>query len=408
MKILQIQKFNYLLGGGSRYYFELTKLLQRHGHQISQFCVDHPDNLPSRFQRYFISNVSYEKNDLVSRLKLFGRMLYSVEAKTKIKQLLSDLRPDIVHIHDIHHHISPSILPVIKQLSIPIVQHLGDYHLISPNYHMFHDGRICEITKPDRYYRAFFHRCVKSSYTASFAELTEKYLHNLLGWERNLIDCFIVPSLFMKNKLIEYGVDPDKIECVPHFIDVSSYKTNYNAGAFILYFGRLSPEKGLEILLEAMSQLPDIPLIIAGRGPHEEALKERVRHLGMQNVRFAGFKDGNALKRLIAGGRFTVLPSIWYEVFGLSILESFACGKPVIASRIGGIPEVITDSYNGFLVQPGSSEKLAEKIAYLWSSPSLCLRMGKNARNTTIKTFNPSQHYRRLLTLYQKALQLTK
>src|SRR3990167_6585650 len=211
MKILQIQKFNYILGGGSRYYFELIKRLQRYGHQVSQLCVDHPQNAPSRYKKYFLSNVSYDKDDFISRLRLFFRTLYSLEAAAKIRILIQKEKPDLVHIHDIYHHISPSILPVIKSFGIPIVQHLGDYHLISPNYHMYHDGAICEITKSDNYYRALLHRCVKGSYSASLAEVVEKYFHRMLGWDRKFIDYFIVPSRFIKKKLIEYGINTEKI-----------------------------------------------------------------------------------------------------------------------------------------------------------------------------------------------------
>jgi len=404
MKILQVQKFLYIHGGVERYCFALSTLLKNHKHKLAYFAVLHSANPKNSWEKYFVSYISFQKINPRSSPKNFLRMIYSVEARNKISQLLNDFRLDIVHLHQIYHHISPSILVEIRKRKIPLVMTVHDYHLISPNYNLFHGGKICEITKPNLFFRTIFHKCVKNSYLASFAEVTEKYIHYWLGWERNYIDYFIAPSLFMKNKLLEYGLPKEKIIHLPHFIDASGYKPNYSFGDYLLYFGRLSPEKGLEVLIGAMRSLPKIKLKIAGRGniDYEEKLKALSSKL--KNIEFVGFQDGDKLKKLIANSRFTILPSVWYENEPMSILESFASGKTVIASNIGGIPEIVKDGYNGFLFKPGNVEDCREKIIKLWDNPLLCQRLDKNARNYVEKNFGQEEHYRKLMRIYRRAI----
>ena len=392
------------MGGVDRYFFDLADLFKKKGDKIAFFSMQSNLNRKSIWSKYFVSNVSYENQDILSKLKFTGRLLYSREAKNKINELLEVFKPEIVHIQSIYHQISPSVISEIKKRNIPMVQSIGDFHLVAPNYNLFHSGKICETTKPNKFYKAYFHKCVKGSYFASFIEVFEKYLHYYLGWERNYIDYFIVPSQFTRNKLIEYGLGKEKIIYLPHFIEVKPYAPNYFHGNYSLYFGRLSEEKGLFLLLDVMNMLPHVQLKIVGRGPQEKRLKEKIKLLKLKNVQMCGFLDGYKLKKIIEKCRFTILPSIWYEVFGLSILESFACGKPVIASDIGGIPELIRDGYNGFLFKPGDAQDLIRKIINLWDNPDLNKTLGKNAREFTRKNFNPEVHYEKLFELYKQTL----
>ncbi len=404
MNILLVNKFFYICGGVDRYFFELSKLLKRYGHNVAFFSMHHDNNLFSKWNKYFISNVSFENNRLTERIRFFGRMIYSFEAKKKISALLSHFKPDIVHLHSIYHHLSPSIISEISKRNISIVQSLGDYHLISPNYNLFHNNSICEITKPNNYYKAILHKCVKDSYLYSIAEIIEKYCHQFLDLEKKNIKFFLARSHFMRNKLIEYGIYSKKIIYLPHFINSKNYIPNYNKGDYIQYFGRLSPEKGIELLLETMKSLPQIKLKIVGRGNIDYVSKLKLKSSRLKNIEFIGFQDRVKLKKLISGSRFTILPSLWYEVFGLSILESFASGKPVIASNIGGIPETVKDGYNGFLFEPGNVEDCRERILKLWNNPQLCRQMGKNAREYVDKYFSPEEHYEKLMTIYKKAI----
>ena len=408
MKILQINKFHFINGGTARYYIELSSLLKRYNHTVAFFSMKDRRSYETIWSKYFINNISYEDVSFVDVVGKFLHMIYSLEAKNKISQLLDHFKPDIAHLHSIYHHISPSIILELKKRNIPIVQTIHDYHLISPCRWLFHDGKICEISKPDKYYKTILHQCIKRSFFASAAEAIEKYIHLFLGWERNYIDYFIAPSRFMKNKLVEYGIDKDKIIHLPLFIDYHKYKAIYAKGEYILYFGRLSYEKGLNYLSKALNLLPKIKLKIVGRGQQEEELRKRNKKLENKNVQLVGFKDGVELKRIIVNSRFSILPSVWYENFPNCILESFVSGKAVVASNIGGIPESIKDGYNGYLFKPGDVENLVEKINKLWNNPSLCRKMERNAREYVEKNFGPQEHYQKLMGIYKKAIEKHK
>lgn len=400
MKILYINKFFDMRGGVDRYFFDLAHLMERKGHKIAFFSSKSDKNIRSKWKKYFVDFFPYDDKKIISRIKFVFNIFYSIEARNKIRKLLDEFQPDIVHIHSIFHHISPSILPEIKKRDIPIVQNLGDYHLVAPNYTLFHNGKICEITKPNKYYKALFHKCVKNSYLATLLEVFEKYFHKWLGWERNYIDYFIVPSRFMKKKLKEFGLDTKKIFVLPHFTDYRLFKPNYNNGQYILYFGRLSEEKGLMTLLEIMKRLPQINLKIAGRGFQEKQLKDKVKNESIKNVEFLGYLEGESLRDTIRKCRFSILPSLWYEVFGLSIIESMALGKPVIAAKIGGITEIIKENYNGLFFEAGNKSDCKDKILKLWNEKSFWSELSKNARKTVIEKYNSEDHYLRLIKIY--------
>lgn len=404
MNILQVNKYFHPFAGVESYYFSLFKLLQKNGHQVAAFAMEDGEAIKIRWQKFFVSRVDYNGTGIREKLKFLTRMFYSREAGQKISALIKEFKPDIVHLHSIYHHLSPAIIPVIKSYGIPIVQHLHDFHLVSPNYNLFHQGQICEASKVKKYYRAVIHRCVKNSYLASAAEAAEKYFQLLSGWEYKLIDYFIVPSNFMKMKLKEYGIDESKVAVIPHFIDHRQYRLSPAGGEYLLYFGRLCEEKGVEMLLNVALKLPHLKIKIAGRGPLETKITALIRRKNISNVELVGFLHGRALKKIIENSRLTVLPSVWYEVFGLSILESFACGKPVVASDIGGIPEIVRHQENGLLFRPGDLPDALNKIRLLIRNSNLLKKMGVAARNTVVYKYNSRNHYENIIKLYSKVI----
>lgn len=401
MNILQINKFFHVCDGTSRYFFNVSDLLLKHEHKVLYFSMHHALNKTYNLSKYFISNVSYRENIFINTFKIFSRMFYSFEARNQIKRLLDTVNIDVAHIHSIYHHISPSILLELKKRRIPIVMTVHDYHLIASNYLLFHNNQICEITKPSRYYKAIIHKCVKNSYIASFAEVMEKYLFN---WDKTLVDFFIVPSEFVKKKILEYHFPREKIVVLPHFIDSSRYRPNYKNQEYILYFGRLYSEKGLDTLLKVIRSLSSISFKIVGQGPEEKKIKDFIGEYRIGNIELLGYQDENRLISLISNSLFTILPSKWYEGFGLTILESYTCGKPIVASRIGGIPEVVEDGITGLLFEPGNLEDCISKIQKLWNNPGLVKEMGRNARSYAQTKFSPEAHYRGLMRIYQKAI----
>lgn len=402
MKVLQINKYHHIVGGAERYYLELSGLLKKKGLEVAHFSMHHPKNEKSRWKKYFVSNVSLKGVNLKNEWKILGRVVYSFEAKNKISKLLDVFKPDIVHIHGIYYHISPSILPEIKKRKIPVVYTVHDYHLLTPNITFFHDGAICEITKKKKFYKAIFHKCVKNSYFASFLATVALSAHRTFNIYKRNVDYFIAPSLFMKKKLVEYGFDSKQILHLPNFVKGPRNKKRSKED-YVLYFGKISEQKGLSFLIELARKLPNISFKVAGGGSEESFFKKKAKSYKLKNVSFLGFLPSRKLQKVISESKFTIVPSLWYENQPYSVLESFVLAKPVVASRIGGIPEIVEDGKSGLLFKTGNLEEGIKKVSSLWANPKLAKKMGIYAQQKVEKDFGPDKHYNKLLKIYKKA-----
>lgn len=400
-----------MVGGAERYYFGISTLLRKKGHKVAHFAMEDKKNRPSLWSKYFVSHISLDKFFLNNSARVFRRMLFSLEAKEKIGRLLDDFEPDIVHVHNIYAHISPSILPAIKKRNIPIVYTVHDYHLIHPNVVMFHNGGICEITKGRKFLKTILHKCIDNSYIFTVAPAVIWQIHNILNIYDNNVNVFISPSGFLKRKLVENGYDSKKIIVLPNFVEPKpdSFKTtNRKQKPFVLYFGRLSKHKGIMFVLEAARNLTNIEFKIAGGGKEKKQYISKAAQMKLKNVQFLGHVGTSGLNKLISNSLFCVIPSLWYENMPYSVMEAFALGKPVIASKIGGIPELVKDGKNGLLFEPGNVEDFNEKILTLWSNPERIKRMGEYARIYIEKNFNSDSHYKKLMKIYEKAIFLNE
>jgi len=414
MKILQINKFFYRRGGSEAYFFDLIRLLEKHGHEVIHFSVNHPQNFDSPYREFFINEINFEKREgLVKDSKKFSHSLYSLEAKNKLEKLILKTKPEIAHLHNVSHHISPSIFRVLRKYKIPVVQTLHDYQLICPNFKMFTEGAICERCKKYRYWNAVIHKCVHDSRLESFAQCLEMYFHGACQFYENGVYYFVTPSKFLKDKLEEWGAAKTKkqrngetekqklsVVHIPHFLDVINYTPKYEPGEYALYFGRLVKEKGLDSLLEAVNGT-EIKLKIVGDGPEKDKLKLQVASYKLQEkIEFIDYKSGKELRDLIRGSKFAVLPSIWYENYPMSLLEAGALGRAAVGSKLGGIGEIIEEGVNGFLAAPGDADDLREKMRRLWSDDDLCERMGQRAREIVSERNSPEEHYKKIMELY--------
>ncbi|OGS71111.1 MAG: group 1 glycosyl transferase [Flavobacteria bacterium RIFCSPLOWO2_12_FULL_35_11] len=403
MKILLANKYFYLKGGSEYVFFETAELLKKKGHEVVFISMQHPQNVPSEYEKYFVSNVDYEQSGLKNNIVASLKLLYSFEAKINIEELIKKEKPDIAHLHNIHHQISPSILHSIKKFNIPVVLTLHDYKMVCAFYSMLADVKICEACKNGRYYYCFLKACVKDSRVKSLLNTIEMYLHHRILRIYDMVDVFISPSRFLKLKLEEMGFKGN-IVYLPNFVNLEDYKPQYDwQENSIVYFGRLSKEKGLFTLIEAMRGL-EIKLKIIGEGPIKEDLKRRAFDAGNRNIEFLGYKTGEELKNEIRKSMFFILPSEWYENNPRSVIEAFALGKPVIGARIGGIPELVKDNETGLTFEPGNSEDLRSKIEYLINKPEKIVEMGKNAREFVVREFDAEKHYRRLMEIYNSVL----
>lgn len=405
MRILLINSHHKIIGGAERYYFEIGKLLEKKGHKVAYFSMHDHGNVKTKWSKYFLSRVSFSKNNLRGFIKKISRMFYSVEARKKISTLLDDFKPDIVHINNIYYYISPSILFEIKKRRIPIVQTVHDYQPITPSITFFHDGKICEISKKDKYYKAILHRCVKHSYMASFMAVINSYIQKIINYN-NLIDVFITPSNFMKNKLIEYGIKPSKIVHLNNFVSNTKYsKGSHNVvGNYVLYFGRVEDSKGINLLIDAADKLPDINFKIAGEFDNQKDKKQilkQIKNRDIKNINFLGFLNKNKLKEAILKSQFVVVPSVWFENQPYSILESFSLGKTVVASKIGGIPEIVKENHNGLLFDLNKKNDFYHKIHRLYNNSKLLQRIGLHTVETISSSFNKDIHYQMLINIYK-------
>lgn len=409
MKILQINSHHKMIGGTERYYLELSELLREKGHLVANFSRLSQDNYPSKWEKYFLSELNFSKSDYKSFVKKVSRMFYSLEAKRKIGELLDDFKPDIVHIHNIYYYISPSILSEIKKRKIPVVQTVHDYQLISPCLNLFSNGRVNEDTKKHCYYKAVLSKSIKGSYVASLMAAVASYIQHIFRLYEKHIDYFVTPSKFVRKKLIEYDFDPKKIIHLPNFTNFSPSKTpnKQYKEKYVLYFGRLDEEKGAMFLLEVAKTLPQVAFKMIGKYSDEKTkmkMKNFLSEYSIKNVTILKYQEGAKLRQSIAGSLFVVVPSLWYENMPYTVLESYALGKPVVASRIGGIPEIVKDKKTGLLFNPGDTNDLEDKILCLWNDKIIVKSMGVNARRYVREEFDSEGHYRKIMNIYKKAI----
>jgi len=411
MKILQINKYYFVKGGSEQYMLDVSSLLQNHGHQIIPFAMQHEKNVPTKYTKYFVENIEFKseiKSSIFRMIKLGLKVIYSFEARNKLSRLIEEEDPDIAHIHKFNNSLTPSILYALKKRDIPVVQTLHDYRTVCPNYNLydFNKFEICEDCKGHKYFNALRRRCheIGSSYLVGLNIAIESYLYHFLKTYENTIDLFIAPSKFLREKMIEFGVDKNKIVHIPNFIHYEKFIPNYNNSDYILYFGRIEKHKGVKTIIEAMKYVRSTKLYVVGEGTYKDELEKYVKENRIKNVLFLGFITEMELKEVIRNSLFIVVPSEWYEPFGLVVLESNASGKPVIASRIGGLAELVEEDVNGLLFEPGNIEDLLDKVDNLLANRDTVVRMGINARKKIEEEYNEDEHYERLMETYSKVV----
>jgi len=405
VKVLFLNNFNYLRGGSEKVMFEEMGLLRQAGHEVAVFSRTHHKNEPAEFQKFFPPHIETERLSPTMRsLGVVKELIYSKAARKGVGEVLKRFRPEIVHAHNIYGRLSLSVLDELRAAGIPVIMTLHDLKLLCPSYLMLNRGKVCERCRGGRFYQAVLARCHKKSLPASLVYAFESYINHSKGKYCSVAQ-FITPSRFLRDKCIEYGWAAEKISHIHNFLPLNPVSGMKGDNGYLLYIGRLSREKGIGTLLEAYRGLsPAPPLKIVGDGPERPSLEKHARELGLP-VSFAGYLSGTDLDNAVAGARGVVMPSEWYENAPLSLLESFAAGKPVIGARIGGIPEMIEDDVNGYLFEPGNSEALRCKIEAFVDMPAARLReMGEAARRKVETVYSAESHYEKLMNVYEKAM----
>lgn len=398
MKILMVNKFLYPKGGAETYCFDLAEYLKQMGHSIQFFGMEHDKNIVGNGMNLYVSNVDF-KDIAINKIFYPFKIIYSLEAKRKIGKLINNYKPDIIHLNNINFQVTPSILYEIKKHKIPVIMTLHDFQLVCPNHMLFieHRLQICEKCKGGKYINCIRNKCIHNSRIKSIVAAVESCLYKALGTYREYIDHYISPSIFLKNKVIEFGIDENKITQIHNFV-TNNEKINFVKKNYVLYFGRLSRQKGLKTFIEACKLLPDIRFVVAGAGEMEEELK------GIDNINFVGFKTSNELKTLIGEALFSVCPSECYENCSMSVLESQMFGTPVIGANIGGIPELIYNNVDGLLFEPGDKNDLAEKIKYLYKDKNKINEFSEKCFTKVTKGFGLETYYQKLIELYKSLI----
>ncbi|MDR2776132.1 MAG: glycosyltransferase [Tannerella sp.] len=392
MKVLLVNKFYYRRGGDCTAVFSTEQLLRSKGHEVAIFSIKHPQNEFSAWEEYFAGEVRFTSTTIPEKLAAAVRIFHSGEVARKFNRLLSDFKPDIVHLHNIHSYISPLVAKIAHGKGIRVVWTLHDYKVVCPTYSCLRNGEICEECFRD-ISKVFRYKCMKGRRTDSlFAWLEACY------WNRrklsDITDLFISPSYFLKSKIIEGGFASGQIEVLHNFLPkklpLSTEKEDYYC-----YVGRLSVEKGVDTLLEAAGQVT-YPLKIIGGGPLLDLYRTKYPH---RQIEFLGHVQPDKLYPIIQKARFLVIPSVWYENNPFSAIESLCLGTPVLGARIGGIPELIEEGKNGFLFRSGNTAELRDKIYDCFSYFTDTYDFKETAEEAQNK-FGPESFYNKLMKIY--------
>ncbi len=356
MKIIQVNKFLYPKGGADKYCLTLIKELEKTDNTIIPFGMADNKNYESTWSSYYSEKIDYHKS--VNLFKIVSRLIWNKEAAGKFAKLLDDTKPDLIHVHNIYHQLSPSILSESKKRKIPVVMTVHDYKLICPNYLLFTHGKHCERCLSGNYFNCITHNCYYSCSRSTLAAL-ESFLHNKWHSYKNNINLLISPSNYLKEKMVKAGWDAKKIIVL---INPAPEYSAYLDGQNLLYIGRLAIEKGIDTLISALA-LTSENLDIVGAGPEETKLKLLTKKLNLEHrITFHGSLDGEALENFKKNAKAIIVPSVWAENMSLVLLEALAYNKLVIAGSSGGTPELIEDQKTGFLFTPGDIQDLAKKI----------------------------------------------
>ncbi len=363
-RLLSINSYHYRRGGADAVYLDHARLFGERGWENQFFSMEHPRNIATADPVTLTSMVDYEfsttgKAKAITALK----SIYNIEASRKIDHLLQDFRPDIAHVHGAYHHLTPAIFPRLSSRGIPIVLTAHDFKILCPAYTMYRNGMVCEACKGGQKWNVVRNRCIKGGLAASLVVGFEAGLHGLLNSYRKHVSMVIAPSEFYRAKFLEWGWPAERIEHIPNYTNSISAEHDGAYSEPILYFGRLSAEKGLETLVQAAAAAK-VPVNIVGSGPMAEPLQMLIDALDAP-VRLVGRLEGAALWRALGRSKATVLPSEWYENGPISVLESFELARPVIGADIGGIPEMLTQSGGGWLFESGNVTALADLLAHV-------------------------------------------
>lgn len=396
MKVLIVNKFLYPKGGAETYIVKLGQILADHGHQVEFFGLENEKNIVGNSSNEFVSDLDFSKGALKNWTAPL-RIVYNAEARRKFRRVLDVFQPDVVHLNNIQYHLTPSIILELSSYrkrsgrKVTLVYTAHDYQLICPSHGLFDSNvKICEKCLDGNYLHCVRTKCIKGSRAKSLLGTIDAFYWKHSDVYEN-VDTIICCSAFLKSKLDTQERFRNKTVVLHNFVDEVAPKDIKREG-YVLEFGHLSKDKGTLTLLEAAKRMPDVKFLFAGYGPVVSEIEK------VKNAEYVGFKTGVELEMLIRKAAVSVYPSQWYENCPFSVIESQMYGTPVVASRIGGIPELIVDGKTGVLFEAGNVRALEAALRKLLDAPALLETYRKNCLMQQFET--SESYYQKLMNIY--------
>lgn len=426
MRIILVNYRYFISGGPERYYFNIKEILEKNGHEVIPFSVKSSRNVPNDYEKYFLDIVDDEvyfaqakKKTPKMILKSFTRMFYSFEAKKKMKQLISDTKPDLVYIMQMHNKISPSIVYAAKEMKVPVIHRISDFQYMCPNA-LFYNDRIgvCEDCLKGKRLSCVKYKCVLNSPVYSGIKMMAKWMHDMMKVHKS-IDAFVVPSEFTLSRLHEYGIPMEKLNNIPTFFNLKEVNPDVEYKPFVLFVGRIEKQKGLMSLVKAFETIPyELKIIGFSNDGYEDELKNYLGRpingdLNVEdsttygkngNIHFLGRKNFEDIVPYLKSCMCTVVPSEWYDNFPNVVLESYAYKKAVIATDFGSLQYMVEEGKSGMKFKYADLNDLQRCISYMIEHPEESKTMGENAYKLIETKYSPDSHYNKLIKLMNKVI----
>ena len=387
MKVLLVHSAYQQFGGEDSVVRAETELLKSHGDDV---------------RLYGRHNDEIKQFNGVQKALFLPQTIYSWKTSSELDSVVREYKPDVAFIHNVYPLISPAAYHTLHGLGVPTVQVLHNFRPFCPNGFYYTQGQVCEACRDGNYLNAVRKRCYKDSVTFSALYGLTLGLNRMAGMF-DKISGFICLTEFFRIKMREAGVPEKKLFVRPNFVAAPALDGEEKTeNSYALFIGRLSPEKGIWTLIQAFEKLPQVQLKIVGTGPMEQELRDYIREKGISNIELLGFKAGEEKWQVLRNSFCLVLPSEWYENFPITALEGFMAAKPVVASRMGGLPYIVEEGKSGLLFEAGKSAELAQRIQHLADHPEEATQMGRCGRSLVESKYGPEQGYSNLMKIFQQ------
>ncbi len=399
-KIVNIGNSYFVEGGDTRYMFFLEELLRSKNITVIPFAPQSKNNLDTPYSSYFPESINIK----TATYGDFIKYLYNKNARTSIEKLLKKEKDvQLAHLHIYYGRLTTSILKPLVNAGIPIIQTLHEYKLSCPVYSMISNEKICNKCQGSKFWNCTINKCNRGSISRSVSSTIEAYFSKSMG-NSDHISHFVPSSNFLRDKMLEIGIDERKLTTVHNFVDTNNFNQDFSIGEHFIFIGRIEKLKGIFTLLRAFENLPEYKLLIVGVGEAEAEAKSYISSKNIKNIKMLGFKQNDELFKLVENSIASIIPSEWFENCPLSAFESFAIGKPIIGSNIGGIPELISHGKDGFLFEPGNAEELQHYVKLIANKKNIAPQMGISGHNKVKRIFNPENHFLKLNKIYQSVM----